>query len=257
MKLISFVIPCYRSEKTIKMVAQEIVETVSARPEYDYEIITVNDCSPDNVLSVLEELAEQNPKFKVIDLMQNGGKEAAVMAGLSVAKGDFAITMDDDFQHPATEVWRLIEPIETGKYDVGTAYYDIKKESWLKRTCSDIYGYFSHTMLGQPKDIRLDSFMALSQKVYLEMLNYSAGWKKNAKIMYNNFKNRDEFPQRIIYIDFGYDDCLSIETEWEFNDWVNSYYDFVEEEQINEMFRAKIYNYNGSFDGDYSKWTNF
>ena len=90
-----------------------------------------------------------------------------------------------------------------------------------------------------------------------DMLNYSAGWKKNAKIMYNNFKNRDEFPQRIIYIDFGYDDCLSIETEWEFNDWVNSYYDFVEEEQINEMFRAKIYDYNGTFDGDYSKWTNF
>lgn len=172
MKLISFVIPCYRSEKTIKMVAQEIVETVSAKPEYDYEIITVNDCSPDNVLSVLKRLASENSKFKVIDLMQNGGKEAAVMAGLSVANGDFAITMDDDFQHPATEVWRLIEPIESGEYDVGTAYYDVKKESWLKRTCSDIYGFFSHTMLGQPKDIRLDSFMALSRKVYLEMLNY-------------------------------------------------------------------------------------
>ena len=90
-----------------------------------------------------------------------------------------------------------------------------------------------------------------------DMLNYSAGWKKNAKIMYNNFKNRGEYPKRIIYIDFGRDECLSIETEYEFNDWVNAYYNFVKEEQINEMFRAKIYDYNGAFDGDYSKWTNF
>lgn len=90
-----------------------------------------------------------------------------------------------------------------------------------------------------------------------DMLNYSAGWKKNAKIMYNNFKNRGEYPKRIIYIDFGRDECLSIETEYEFNDWVNAYYNFVKEEQVNDMFRAKIYDYNGTFDGDYSKWTNF
>jgi len=172
MTLLSFVIPCYRSEKTIEMVVKEILDTVSEKPDYDYEIITVNDCSPDNVLAVLEKLASENLKIKVIDLMQNGGKEAAVMAGLSVARGDFAITMDDDYQHPAKEVWRLIEPIESGKYDVGTAFYDKKKESWIKRTCSDIYGFFSHTMLGQPRDIRLDSFMAISRKVYLEMLNY-------------------------------------------------------------------------------------
>ena len=90
-----------------------------------------------------------------------------------------------------------------------------------------------------------------------DILNYSARWKKNAKIMYNNFKNRGEYPKKIIYIDYGYDDCLSIETDYEFNDWVNAYYDFVKEEQLNEMFRIKVYDYNGTFDGDYSKWTNF
>lgn len=90
-----------------------------------------------------------------------------------------------------------------------------------------------------------------------DMLNFTARWKNNAKIMYNNFKNRGEFPKRIIYIDYGRDDCLSIETEWKFNEWVNAYYDFVKEEHVNEMFRVKIYDYNGTFDGDYSNWTNF
>jgi len=90
-----------------------------------------------------------------------------------------------------------------------------------------------------------------------DILNYSAGWKNNVKIMYNNFINRGEYPKRIIYVDYGYNDCLSIETDYEFNKWVDAYYDFVKEEQINEMFRVKIYDYNGTFDGDYSKWTNF
>ena len=57
--LISFVIPCYRSEKTITMVIDEIIKTVAERPEYDYEIICVNDCSPDNVWTVLCDIAEK------------------------------------------------------------------------------------------------------------------------------------------------------------------------------------------------------
>ena len=49
--LLSFVIPCYRSERTIKKVVDEIIATVSMRSSYDYEIIAINDCSPDHVES--------------------------------------------------------------------------------------------------------------------------------------------------------------------------------------------------------------
>ena len=66
MKKISFVIPCYGSEKTIEFVVNEIVETVSQKPEYDYEIIAIHDCSPDNVLSVLKKLAKTNKKLKIL-----------------------------------------------------------------------------------------------------------------------------------------------------------------------------------------------
>ena len=97
MKL-SYVIPCYRREKTIRMVIDEIEETMKRDPSFDYEIVAINDCSPDGVLDVLIELAKDNPSIKVIDFMQNFGKDSAVLAGLSVADGEIAIILDDDYQ---------------------------------------------------------------------------------------------------------------------------------------------------------------
>lgn len=170
--LISFVIPCYRSENTIELVINEVVQLFNAQTKYAYEIITINDASPDKVLEKLRDISSENFNIKVVDFMQNCGKEKAVMAGLSVAKGDIAVVMDDDYQCPAYEIWRLIAPIETGDADVTTAKYDIKMESWFKRKCSDINAMCARMMLNQPKDLRIENFTAISKKVYTEMLNY-------------------------------------------------------------------------------------
>ena len=61
-KLLSFIIPCYRSEKTIDLVVKEIIDVVREKPLYDYEIICINDFSPDNVYQKLKELATQNAR---------------------------------------------------------------------------------------------------------------------------------------------------------------------------------------------------
>lgn len=169
MKL-SFVIPCYRSEKTIEMVINEIVEVVSQKPEYDYEIICVNDCSPDNVFEVLARIAAENKKVKVIDFMSNAGKYSAIMAGLSVAVGDIMVMLDDDFQCPASEVWNLIAPIESGEYDASSARYEKKMESAFKRFCSHVYTFVAHTMLGQPKEIVIENYLAISREVCNEIV---------------------------------------------------------------------------------------
>lgn len=169
---ISFIIPCYRSEKTISMVIDEIVDVVEKKDNYSYEIIAVNDCSPDNVLSVLKAIATENHNVKVIDFMQNSGKEAAVMAGLNVADGAVAIILDDDYQCPVYELFRLIAPIELGDYDVSTAGYNVKKESVFKRACSEMYRICAQLMLGQPKGIRLENFIAISKPIYREIIKY-------------------------------------------------------------------------------------
>lgn len=169
MKKLSFVIPCYRSENTIEMVINEIKEVLFQKPEYDYEIIAVNDCSPDNVLAVLEGIAGENTKVKVIDFMSNSGKYSAIMAGVSVADGDIIVMMDDDFQCPVTEVWNLIAPIESGEYDASSARYEKKMENAFKRFCSKIYTFFAHSMLGQPKNVVIENYLAVSKAICKEI----------------------------------------------------------------------------------------
>ena len=80
MEKISFVIPCYGSENTIEAVIDEIIDIVSQKSEYDYEIIAVNDCSPDNVLDKLYYLSKNNKKVKVINFAKNMNRPGAVMA---------------------------------------------------------------------------------------------------------------------------------------------------------------------------------
>ena len=90
-KKISFVIPCYRSENTIEHVIDEIIDMMNIHPAYDYEIIAVNDRSPDNVICKLYELAKNNRRVKAIDLAKNMGKHAAMMAGYSKVTGDIIV----------------------------------------------------------------------------------------------------------------------------------------------------------------------
>ena len=172
MKLLSFVIPCYRSEKTIEKVAEEIRETVSQKSDYDYEIICVNDCSPDNVYDVLVKMAEKDKKVKVVNLAKNMGKHCAVMAGYSVVEGDYVVNLDDDCQSPVCELWKLMDPLVNDNYDVATAVYYEKKESRFKRFGSDVNMWVSQIMLDKPKGLRFENFSVMKRFVCDEMIKY-------------------------------------------------------------------------------------
>ena len=100
MEKLSFVIPCYGSETTIEIVVNEIRETLKQRPEYDYEIILVNDCSPDRVWPRIRALALADSHITGIDLAKNFGQHAALMAGYRHCTGDLIISLDDDGQTP-------------------------------------------------------------------------------------------------------------------------------------------------------------
>ncbi len=172
MKLLSFVIPCYRSEHTIEKVVYEIIETVSQKDDYDYEIITINDCSPDRVYDVLIKLAKTNFKIKVINLSKNMGKHSAVLAGYSIVKGDYIINLDDDFQSPVYRLWDLLGPIEKDECDVTTADYSVKKESLFKRFGSNLNLFVSGIMLDKPKDLRFENLSAMKRFVCDEVIKY-------------------------------------------------------------------------------------
>ena len=121
-KLISFVIPCYRSAQTIGKVVKEIDTTMQSLSAYKYEIVLVNDSSPDNTYEVIRELCAQRKDICGIDLARNFGQHAALMAGFGHVHGDVAVCLDDDGQTPAAEVGKLLGKIEEG-YDVVYAKY--------------------------------------------------------------------------------------------------------------------------------------
>lgn len=170
--LLSFVIPCYRSEKTIEKVADEIIATVSQRDGYEYEIIAVNDCSPDGVYDVLREMALHNGKIKVVNLARNMGKHSAVMAGYAYVNGDYIVNLDDDFQSPVNRLWDLLDPVESDACDVATARYARKKEVAWKRAGSNLNLFVSEIMLDKPKGLRFENMSVLKRFVVDEVVHY-------------------------------------------------------------------------------------
>ncbi len=171
MNTVSFVIPCYRSAKTIGAVVEEISDTMKQLPRYRYEIVLVNDCSPDNTFAVIRSLADKNPHLTVIDLAKNFGQHAALMCGMRHAKGDCVVCLDDDGQTPANEAGKLLEKLEEG-YDVVYASYQDKRENGFRLLGSNINRCMTEIMLGKPKELELNSYFAARRFLVDEMLRY-------------------------------------------------------------------------------------
>jgi glycosyltransferase involved in cell wall biosynthesis len=127
---LSFVIPCYRSEKTLPSVINEIILCVTKLKKYSYEIILVNDNSPDNTFSVIQELCKGNRNIKSLDLSRNFGQHSATLAGFAFVKGDIIITVDDDGQIPIDELPILLDKMNEG-YDIVMGEYNESKHSGL------------------------------------------------------------------------------------------------------------------------------
>ena len=96
---ISAIIACYRDAPAIPIMHQRL-ETVFHRIDVEYEIIFVNDCSPDNASEVLEALAASNPQVTVIEHSRNFGSQNAFTSGMRIATGDAVVLLDGDLQDP-------------------------------------------------------------------------------------------------------------------------------------------------------------
>lgn len=168
---LSFVIPCYGSENTIKAVISEIKDVMFQRPDFDYEIIAVNDCSPDNVFSVLMNLTRFNDRLTVVDLSKNMGKMSAMMAGFSLVTGDYIVNLDDDGQCPMNELWKLYDAMTT-EYDISMARYPVKKQSVFKNFGSSVNSLMSRILLGRPKKLQFTNFFIIKRYIIEEIKKY-------------------------------------------------------------------------------------
>lgn len=160
--LISIAIPCYRSSKSLPGVVDEIRKAFSNHPGYEYQLILVNDASPDNTFEVIHELCQQDKRITGINLSKNFGQSAAKMAALEYVKGDVLVYMDDDGQHPAEGIFTLTEKVKEGN-DIVYAKFKNKKHNWFKRTTSKLHNWLLYKTGAKPKDVNLTSFLAFSK----------------------------------------------------------------------------------------------
>lgn len=167
----SFVIPCYRSERTIRMVVDELIKEIKKEGIDDYEIILVNDCSPDNVWDVIKKLTEELEHIHGICLARNFGQHAALMAGYARCSGEVVVSLDDDGQAPIDELSKLLDKMEQG-CDVVYAYYEEIKQSCFRRIGTKIATQMSKTLLNAPSDFKGSSFYVARKFVIDEMLRY-------------------------------------------------------------------------------------
>lgn len=171
---ISFIIPCYRSENTIGAVVEEIDQTMRKRPEYSYEILLINDGSPDKVWEVIKELVDKKVADRHITgicLAKNFGQHCALMAGYREASGNIIVSLDDDGQTPANEVFTLIDKLNEG-YDVVYAHYPEYKQTGFRRWGSKFAKGMTNYMLDVKEPFRGSSYFVMRRFVVEEIIRY-------------------------------------------------------------------------------------
>lgn len=115
--IISLIVACYKDERAIPEMYKRVVETFDSLRDYDFELIFVNDGSPDNSAYAIDLIIEQDPRVKMIEHSRNFGSQAAFYSGLELCRGDYISFLDGDLQDPPELIPELVNAADSG-FDV-------------------------------------------------------------------------------------------------------------------------------------------
>lgn len=164
----SIVSPVYKAEAIIEKLVIEI-QKVMYEMDFTFEIILVDDRSPDNSWEIMKQLSEKHIEVKSIRLSRNFGQHPAIMAGLHQALGQWIIVMDCDLQDQPKEIVKLFEKTKEG-FDVVLASRKNRQDGFFKKAFSKLfslmYGYLTDTKF----DNTIANFGIYDKKVIFEVL---------------------------------------------------------------------------------------
>jgi glycosyltransferase involved in cell wall biosynthesis len=165
----SVIVPCYRSAKTVAPLFERL-DLVFRGLGRSYEVIFVDDDSPDEVGEVLDALQRQAPdRVGVVHLMRNAGQHAATMAGLHRARGEVVVTMDDDLQNPPEEMPTLLAALGP-RVDVVVGAPARKRQAAWRNAGSAFVGKLAEVTIGKPRRLKLSSYRAMRREVVQALL---------------------------------------------------------------------------------------
>lgn len=167
--LLSVVIPVYKGARTITELVEKLQDELN---KYDFEIILVNDGSPDNSEQVCLTLKEKYKNLQFISLRKNFGEFNAVICGLNYVSGKYTVIIDDDFQNPPSEIIKLLNTAQAGNYDVVYSYYAEKKHHFFRNLGSWVVNRITTWLIHKPSDLYLSSFKLINKEVISEIVKY-------------------------------------------------------------------------------------
>lgn len=167
----SIVVPVYRSAPMLEELCHRII-TIMEKHGGVFEIILVDDCSPDQSWQKIRGITAHDDRISGIQLMRNCGQGGATLCGLSAARGTLLITIDDDLQHPPEEIPRLIAALEDNPdCDVvmGVPLNTYRQPSW-RRLGSYVLNRINSLIFAKDHKLRLSSFRVMRHNVVEQLL---------------------------------------------------------------------------------------
>lgn len=197
MKKISVVIPMYNEEEVAKTSYLRIKKILEELAQYDYEIIFVDDGSEDGTLKLLQEMAQENEKVKIISFARNFGHQAAVTAGIKYVTGDAIVIIDADLQDPPELLPEMIALWEEGNEVIYGQRKSRKGESAFKLLTAKMF----YTTLNALSDVEIPKdtgdFRLVDRKV-IDVINSLPEHNKFLRGLFSwvGFKQKAYFYER-------------------------------------------------------------
>jgi glycosyltransferase involved in cell wall biosynthesis len=161
---LSVVVPVYGCRECLPELHERLTRQLKAITS-EYEVVLVDDRSPDASWSVLKGLASSDPHVKAIRLSRNFGQHNAITAGLAACQGDWTVVMDCDLQDPPEEIPTLYDAARHGGFDLVLARRASRSHSWLRLLLARVYFKLLNTFMGTNIDGSYGTFSILSRKV--------------------------------------------------------------------------------------------
>lgn len=167
---LSIVVPVYRSAECLDALATGI-SAVLCPLGHDYQLILVNDGSPDDSWRVIEGICHSHPNITGVNLRRNFGQDNAILTGLRMASGRFVVIMDDDLQHDPADLPALLGKIGDGA-DVVYADFRKKRQRFWKNWGSWFNGKVAEWVIDKPRGVYLSPYKIITQEVARLICNY-------------------------------------------------------------------------------------
>lgn len=191
---LSIVVPVYRSQDCLRALVHATISALAQSSVVDsYEIILVNDDSPDGSWKEIVSIASEYAVVRGLSLLKNFGQHNATMAGLKESRGRYVIIMDDDLQHPPSAIPDIVMRLQAGADVCYTVYRQRKHAAW-KKIGSWINNAAATVLLGKPHELYLSSYKGLTRVVVDAITRYDGPFTYIDGLILDVTRNIDVLP---------------------------------------------------------------